>query len=158
MPATSAPASTLVVTVRSQLSAVTVLALRPAIDGPTAPALPCIKTDRHAAENANLTTAATSPGLAATAVITTTLPSAATAAPTRDPAMAPDHRATGYEVDDLATPAQPATAAAPVVVITIAMTPAAAPIAKTTAARAPVLGPAIMIATYHIDPAQLGIH
>ena len=165
-PATSAP--TPVVTARLQLSAVTISAPRPAVDGPTTPALHCIKTDRHAAENTNPATAvtgpvaaaatATGPGPAATAVIAVTIPSAATAALAMHPAMAPDRHAAGHEVDDPATPAQPAAPTTPVVVIAVARTLTAAPIAGTAAARAPVLGPAVLITTHCIDPARPGIH
>ena len=164
-PPTSAPAP--VITARSQLSTVTVPAPRPAIDGVTAPALHCIKTDQHAAKNAVLAAAitgpvaaaaATGPGPAATAVITATLPSTVTAALAMDPATAPNHHATGHEVDNPATPAQPAAGTAPIAVITVAATPAATSIAETTAARAPVLGLAVLVAAHCINPARPSMH
>ena len=46
MPATSVPPPALIVAARSHLSSVTVPAPHPAIDGPTAPALPCIRDIR----------------------------------------------------------------------------------------------------------------
>ena len=55
-------------------------------------------------------------------------------------------------------PCYSCSATAPIPVITIARTRAAAPIAATAAARAPVLGPAVLIATHCIDPARFGIH
>ena len=74
------------------------------------------------------------------------------------PATAPNCHTTGHEVDDPTTPAQPVAATAPVVVITVTGTPAAAPIASTATARAPVLGPSVLIASHRINPAWPGIH